>query len=69
MAKRHPGASRTTQNRRDEPDDAFIAGALDLGKWAQSNQQLITVLGVLAVIAIAGIIYYGNYRRRSAPAG
>lgn len=62
MSKRQPGQSRNKQSE-GEPDDLFIARVLELGKWAQANQQVMTVLGVLAVIAVAGVIYYGNYRR------
>lgn len=61
MAKRRPGQSRNKQSE-GEPDDLFIARVLELGKWAQANQQVMTVLGVLLVIAIAGVVYYGNYR-------
>ncbi len=60
MSKRQAGQSR---NKQSEPDDLFIARVLDLGKWAQANQQVMTVLGVLVVIAVAGVLYYGNYRR------
>ncbi|MEX2466379.1 MAG: tetratricopeptide repeat protein [Gemmatimonadota bacterium] len=61
MSKRQPGQGRTNRSK-EEPDDLFIARVLDLRRWAQSNQQVMTVLGVLAVIAVAGVIYYGNYR-------
>lgn len=63
MSKRQPGQGRTKRSQGGEPDDIFIARVLELGKWAQANQQVMTVLGVLAVIAVAGVIYYGNYRR------
>ena len=62
MSKRQAGQSRNKQSQ-SEPDDLFIARVLDLGKWAQANQQVMTVLGVLLVIAVAGVLYYGNYRR------
>jgi hypothetical protein len=62
MSKRQTGPSRTKQSQA-EPDDIFIARVLDLGKWAQANQQTMTVAGVLIVIAVAGILYYGSYRR------
>lgn len=61
MSKRQPGQSRSKQSQ-GEPDDLFIARVLELRRWAQSNQQVMTILGVLAVIAVAGVIYYGNYR-------
>jgi tetratricopeptide (TPR) repeat protein len=62
MSKRQPGQSRSKQSQ-GEPDDLFIARVLELRRWAQANQQVMTVLGVLAVIAVAGVFYYGNYRR------
>ena len=62
MAKRHPGARRTRQDKPDEPDDIFLAKVLEMGNWATSNQQLLTVLGVVAAIGIAGVIYYRNYQ-------
>lgn len=58
---KHPGARRTRHDR-DEPDDVFVAKVLEMGKWATSNQQFLTVLGVVAAIVIAGVIYYGNYQ-------
>ena len=59
---KHPGARRTRREQRDEPDDVFLAKVLEMGKWATSNQQVLTVLGVVAAIVIAGVIYYGNYQ-------
>jgi len=61
MSKRQPGQSRSKQSQ-GEPDDLFIARVLELRRWTQANQQVMTILGVLAVIAVAGVIYYGNYR-------
>ncbi len=62
MSKRHPCARRTHQEHDSDPDDIFLAKVLDVGKWASANQQLLTVFGVVAVIAIAGVVYYGNYQ-------
>ena len=63
MSQRHPGARRTQHEASQEPDDVFIAKVLHLGKWAESNQQALTVAGVVLAIGIAGLLYYGNYRR------
>jgi predicted negative regulator of RcsB-dependent stress response len=63
MSQRHPGSRRTNTETSHEPDDAFIARILHLGKWAEANQQALTV--VLVIIAIAGAgfaYYYGSYR-------
>jgi predicted negative regulator of RcsB-dependent stress response len=62
MSQRHPGSRRTKQDSSQEPDDVFIARVLHLGKWAEKNQQLLTVLVVVAAIFVAGLIYYRNYR-------
>ena len=53
MAKRHPGSRRTYQEPSTDPDDIFIARVLEVGNWARGNQQLVTILGVVAVIAVA----------------
>jgi len=63
MSKRKPGRRRPSQSQQGEPDDVFIARVLDIGQWARANQQLMTVLAVLVVIGVAGVVYYGNYRR------
>ena len=62
MSKSHPGARRTHHERDSDPDDIFLAKVLGLGKWASANQQLITVFGIIAVILVAGIVYYRNYQ-------
>ena len=62
MAKRHPGARRTKQQSGHEPDDVFVANVLHAGKWAESNQQLLTVLVVVLAIVVAGLVYYRSYR-------
>jgi predicted negative regulator of RcsB-dependent stress response len=55
--------SRKIQQDSNEPDDVFVARVLHAGKWAERNQQLLTVLAVVAAIAIAGLLYYRSYRR------
>lgn len=62
MSQRHPGARRTTSASNSEPDDVFVARVLSFTKWTQGNQQALTVAVVIGAIAIAGVLYYGNYR-------
>jgi tetratricopeptide (TPR) repeat protein len=62
MSQRHPGSRRTHQAPDNDPDDLFLAKVLDIGNWARANQQLMTILSVVVVIAIAGIVYYGRYQ-------
>lgn len=63
MAKRRPGGHPTRPESSQEPDDIFVARVLHFGKWASSNQQALTIIGIVFVIAIAGFVYYWNYRQ------
>jgi predicted negative regulator of RcsB-dependent stress response len=63
MTKRHPGQRRLAQDQREHEDDVFVAKVLEIGNWAQRNQQLLTFAGIGVVIAIAAVMYYGNYRQ------
>ena len=51
-----------THKSNAEPDDVFVSNVLHVGKWAEANQQLLTVLGVVLAIAILGGVYYRDYR-------
>lgn len=62
MAQRHPRSRRTRKQTADDGEDAFVASILDFSNWAQQNQQLLTVAAVVAVILIAGGLYYNSYR-------
>ena len=62
MSKKHPGARRRSQKKDHDPDDVFIAKTLEVSQWAQNNQQLLTVLGVILILGVAALVYYGNYR-------
>ncbi|HET9949023.1 MAG TPA: tetratricopeptide repeat protein [Longimicrobiales bacterium] len=63
MTPRHPSARRAARRASEsEPDDAFIARLLHLGKWAEAHQQLLTVLAVVVAILVAGLVYYRGYR-------
>ena len=66
MTKRHPGSSRVVHDNQNDPDDVFIAKTLEMSGWAKNNQQLITVLVVVAVIAVAGLVYYQRFSTQQA---
>lgn len=53
---------RIKQEANQDPDDVFVAKVLDVGNWAQTHQQVLTVAGVVAAIGVFGSIYYMNYR-------
>jgi hypothetical protein len=63
MSQRHPAARRTVHQSDSQPDDVFVARVLHLGKWAENNQQLLTVLAVVFALGVAGLLYYRSYRR------
>jgi predicted negative regulator of RcsB-dependent stress response len=63
MSQRHPASHKAKQASNSEPDDVFVANVLHAGKWAERNQQFITVLMVVAAIGVAGLLYYRSYRR------
>jgi predicted negative regulator of RcsB-dependent stress response len=63
MSKRRPGTRKAQQETSQDPDDVFLANVLHLGKWAEANQQLLTIVAVVLAIGVAGGIYYLNYRR------
>lgn len=62
MSQKHPGARRRAKDKDHDPDDVFIAKTLEISQWAQNNQQLLTALAVVLILAVAGGIYYRNYR-------
>jgi len=62
MTKRHPGARKVRNDKKGEPDDLFIAKLFEAGKWAQSNQQLLTIGLVVAAIGVLGVMYWFNYQ-------
>jgi predicted negative regulator of RcsB-dependent stress response len=40
----------------------FVSKVLHFGKWAEGNQQLLTVLAVVVAVGVLGMVYYRNYR-------
>ena len=62
MSQKHPGARRRQRDKDHDPDDIFIAKTLEISKWAENNQQLLTVGIVALILLVAGALYYGNYR-------
>jgi predicted negative regulator of RcsB-dependent stress response len=63
MSKRRPPSPRSKQEPAEEPDDAFVGRVLHASKWAERNQQILTVLTVVVALSIAGLLYYRSYRR------
>lgn len=62
MTQRHPGQRRVTSHSHENEDDIFVANVLEMGNWAKRNQQLLTIVGVVLVLAVGAGIYYRNYR-------
>jgi len=57
-----PGTGPERAVNPAEQEDAFVARMLTFSEWAQKNRGGLTVGVVAAVLAVAALIYYGNYR-------
>ncbi len=62
MTQRHPGHRRAAPEHQEHEDDLFVARILEIGTWLKSNQQTVTFVVVAIVVAVAGMLYYRNYR-------
>ncbi len=58
MTQRHPGQRKASEHE----EDIFVAKILEAGNFAKAHQQILTVVGVVLVLALAAGIYYRNYR-------
>ncbi len=63
MAKRQQ-TPRGRQARPESDEDAFVAGVLQAGSWAKRNQTLVIALGVVMVVAVAGLVYLRNFQNQ-----
>ncbi len=62
MSKRHPN-QRPSSGTHHDGDDAFVAGVLDLSTWAKTNQNLMTLGGIVVLIVFLGGWYWMNFNR------
>ena len=62
MSKRHHN-QRPQSGTHHDSEDAFVAGVLNLSTWAKSNQNLVTLGGIVALIAVLGGWYWVNFNR------
>ncbi len=65
MAKKSPRPSRKPGETHD-PDDAFLARALEFTAWARERTQLLVAAGILLVLLAGGIVYYVNLQMQQA---
>ena len=63
MSKRHHPSSRRRPHEPEGQEDAFVAGAMDLSRWAGQNRQLLVLGGVVIALFVAGGVYYLNFQR------
>ncbi len=63
MSKRSHPASRQQPHAPESKDDAFVAGVLDMSRWAKHNRQILVLGGVLIALLISGGLYYVNFQR------
>ena len=58
---RHPTSRRTAEEKK-EAEDVFVEKTLELIKWAKDHSQTLILVGIVAVVVVAGGLYYRNYR-------
>lgn len=51
-----------TKRQQEHEDDVFVAKIIEIGNWVKANQQAVTIVLVVVVLAAAGLVYYRNYR-------
>lgn len=55
---RHPNAPRV--QKKDEPDDVFVARLLQLTAWAKANTRLLVTAAAILVLIVLGGLHYRN---------
>ncbi len=63
MSKRQHPASRRQPHTSETRDDAFVAGVMDLSRWAATNRQVFVLGGVVLALIVSGGLYYVNFQR------
>jgi len=63
MSKRNHPASRRQPQAPENQDDAFVAGVLDMSRWATLNRQLLIPGSIALVLLVSGGLYYVNFQR------
>jgi predicted negative regulator of RcsB-dependent stress response len=63
MSKRRPQAHKS---HHEEAEDAFVTNVLQAGKWAEANQQLLTIAVVVIAIGVGALLYFRSYRQNLA---
>ena len=58
---RHPSSRRKPEEQK-EAEDVFVEKIMEATSWAKANGQTLTLIGIVAVVVIAGAFYYYNYR-------
>lgn len=59
---KHPTSRRVHREKHDE--DAFVATVSESTIWAQQNQRILTIVGIVLVLGVAAGLYYKNWRAK-----
>lgn len=62
MAQRHPTSRKRQPNKKEDPDDVFVAKVFEISTWARENTQALILFGIALVVVVAGAIYYVDFR-------
>ena len=59
---RHPSSRRRSEEKKKEAEDVFVEKTLEFAQWSKDNSQVLVLVGIVAVVLVAGGLYYANYR-------
>ena len=60
---RHPASSPGPEGKKKkEAEDVFVEKTLEVIKWSKERSQTLMLIGIVLVVAAAGIVYYVKYR-------
>ena len=62
MSPSRTSSSRRKATEKKDAEDVFVEKTLELTQWAKDNSQMLVLAGIVLVVAVAGGLYYLNYR-------
>ena len=58
---RHPASSPQPEGKK-ETEDLFVEKTVEVIQWAKERSQTLMLIGIVVVVAAAGLMYYVKYR-------
>jgi predicted negative regulator of RcsB-dependent stress response len=62
QSKRPSSRRRGEEKKKKDAEDVFVEKTLEIIQWAKDRSQVLILAGIVAVVLVAGGVYYLNYR-------